>query len=55
MTDKTNVKFLIKKGVSGGTGFELEIKLCKGDSKEDIEKLGKDAMEVANKLINEMP
>lgn len=51
--DKSYVDYLIKKGVSGGAGFELRVKLCKGDSKDELIQLGKDAIEVAGKLMNE--
>jgi len=36
---KSYVKLMIKKGVSGGTGFESEICIAEGTSKETITNL----------------
>jgi len=54
MEDKSYVKYLIKKGVSGGAGFELETKLVKGDSADEIKEIGKQAIKMAEDLIQEM-
>jgi len=51
--DRSYVDYLIKKGVTGGLGFELRVKLCKGDTKEELTELGEKALEVAGKLMQE--
>lgn len=46
--DKSYVRVLLKSGVSkgGSTGFEVETKLCKGDSGEELKELGEKALKV---------
>ena len=53
MTDKSYVKILLKKGVSGGTGYEGEICLDEGRNQETMNKLIEDYAKSARKLIDE--
>ena len=50
-TEKSYVDVLIKKGVTGGMGFEVRVKLVRGDSKEEIKALGEQAKELAENLV----
>ena len=47
MDDRSYVDVLLKQGVTGGRGFEVRVKLCKGDKREEIEELGRQAKEIA--------
>ena len=54
MTEKSNVKVLIKTGVSSNkVGVEIEVTLCEGTELKTLEKLGDDAKQLAWKLFNE--
>lgn len=51
--EKSFVKVLLKKGVTGGTGFEIECKVVDGDSKESVKALGVMAKEIAEELTKD--
>ena len=52
MGDRSYVKYLLKKGVTGGTGYEIEMKVCIGDSPGELEKLGEKAIKSTEAIIN---
>jgi len=52
MEDKSYVKYLLKQGVTGGRGYEIEMKVCKGDSPEELEKLGERVIKSTENVIN---
>ena len=49
--DKSYVDVLIKQGVTGGKGFEIRVKLCKGDTQDELKELGRQAKEIAEGLF----
>ena len=53
--EKSYVKYMIKKGVSQGSsvGFELDVCLVQGDSKEMLIQLGKDALAASKEIMEE--
>lgn len=51
--DKSYVRLVMKQSVSekGGQGYELEVKIVKGDTPDEVHQLGIQAQEVATKLL----
>lgn len=50
--DKSYVRVLRKQGVSKGSteGFEIELKICKGDDVNELVELGKEALKGTQEL-----
>ncbi|MBI2135726.1 hypothetical protein HYU06_01505 [Candidatus Woesearchaeota archaeon] len=55
MAEKSYVRFNLKQSSQkgGGIGYDLEVQLVKGDTKEELLDLGKAAMETALRLSKE--
>ena len=53
MSEKSYVKIMLKRGVTGGSGFESEAQMVEGTDINIMFKLVEDTAKVARKLIDE--